>query len=197
MKKSKLQLSLGIFRAFSFFLVIAVLTSCISHEGPMGPPGYDGQDGRDGQDGLDGINYTHSILYDVDPADWSGDLDGYNTVLDVPEITEDIYYDGAVLVYRLIETEPKSFNLLPYTYVDNALSIYFDFDAYVGSINLIYKEVFDLVNDTPAPEEVMTFKVVIFEGIPLATLKTMVDVNDYNAVTKMFHVEGGNNQGIQ
>jgi len=40
--------------------------------------------------------------------------------------------------------EPKSFNLLPYTYVDNALAIYFDFDAYVGSINLIYKEVFDL-----------------------------------------------------
>ncbi len=80
------------------------------------------------------------------------------------------------LVYRLIEMEPKSFNLLPYTYVDNALAIYFDFDAYVGSINLIYKEVFDLVNDTPAPGDVMSFKVVIFEGIPLATLKTMVDI---------------------
>ena len=49
-----------------------------------------------------------------------------------------------------------------------------------------------MVNDTPAPGDVMSFKVVIFEGIPLATLKTMVDVNDYNAVTKMFHVEPGN-----
>jgi len=186
MKKSKLQLSLGILRMCSYFLLIAVLTSCISQEGPMGPPG------NDGQDGLDGINFTHSVIYDVNAADWSGDVDGYTAVLDIPEITEDIYYNGAVLVYRLIEIEPKSFNLLPYTYVDNSLAIYFDFDAYVGSINLIYKEVFDLVNDTPVPENMMSFKVVIFEGIPLATLKTMVDVKDYNAVTKMFHVEPGN-----
>jgi hypothetical protein len=186
MEKSKLQLSLGILRVCSYFLLIAVLTSCNGHEGPMGPPGYDGQDG------LDGINYTHSVIYDIDPLDWDGNVDGYNTILEVPEITEDIYYNGAVLVYRLIEIEPKSFNLLPYTYVDNALAIYFDYDAYVGSINLIYKEVFDLVNDTPAPQNVMSFKIVIFEGIPLATLKSMVDVSDYNAVTKMFHVEPGN-----
>jgi hypothetical protein len=162
--------------------MIAVLANCTGNEGPAGPPG------------LDGINYTHSVIYEVDPADWSGDVDGYNAVLDIPEITNDIYYNGAVLVYRLIEIEPKSFNLLPYTYVDNALAIYFDYDAYVGSINLIYKEVFDLVNDTPAPENVMSFKIVIFEGIPLATLKTMVDVSDYNAVTKMFHVEPGSIQ---
>lgn len=191
MEKSKLQVSIEILRVFSYFLLIAVLTGCHGHEGPMGPPGYDGQDG------LDGINYTHSVIYDVDPADWDGNLDGYNAVLDVPEITEDIYYNGAVLVYRLIETEPKSFNLLPYTFVDNALAIYFDYDAYVGNINLIYKEVFDLVNDTPEPEDLMSFKIVIFEGIPLATLKTMVDVKDYNAVSKMFHVEGGNHSNIQ
>jgi hypothetical protein len=63
---------------------------------------------------------------------------------------------------------------------------------YVGSINLIYKEVFDGFNDTTEPDEVMSFKVVIFEGIPLATLKTMVDVKDYNAVTKLFQAEPGN-----
>ena len=40
--------------------------------------------------------------------------------LNVPEITDEIYYTGAVLVYKLIEIDPKSFNLLPYTYVDNA-----------------------------------------------------------------------------
>jgi hypothetical protein len=186
MEKSKLQLSLGILRVCSYFLLIAVLTNCTGPEGPVGPPGYNGHDG------VDGINYTHSVIYDVDPADWSGSVDGYNAVLEVPEITEDIYYNGAVLVYRLIEVDPISFNMLPYTYVDNALSIYMDFDAYLGSINLIYKEVFDGFNDTPAPGNVMSFKVVIFEGIPLATLKTMVDVTDYNAVTKMFHIEGGN-----
>jgi hypothetical protein len=191
MKKSKLQVSIEILRVFSYFLLIAVLTNCTGHEGPMGPPGYNGKDG------VDGINYTHSVIYDVDASEWSGNQDGYNASLDVPEITDDIYYNGAVLVYRLIEVEPKSFNLLPYTYVDNALSIYMDCDIYVGNINLIYKEVYNGMNDTPAPGDLMSFKVVIFEGIPLATLKTMVDVKDYTAVTKMFHVEGGANSNIQ
>jgi hypothetical protein len=149
-------------------------------------------DGRDGIDGRDGTAFAYSTIYDVDPSDWAGNENGYRVILDVAEITEDIYYNGAVLVYRLIEVDPISFNMLPYTYVDNALSIYMDFDAYLGSINLMYKEVFDGFNDTPAPGNVMSFKVVIFEGIPLATLKTMVDVTDYNAVTKMFHIEGGN-----
>jgi len=141
-----------------------------------------------GNDGLDGINFIHSVIYDINPSEWVGDLNGYNALIDVPEITDDIYYNGAVLVYRLFETEPKSFNLLPYTYVDNTLVVYMDFDAYVGSINLIYKEVFDGVNDTPVPVNIMSFKVLIIEGIPLATLKGMVDVSDYGAVAKMMNV---------
>jgi hypothetical protein len=185
MKTNKLQLSSGIVRVFSFFLLMSVIVRCTGPTGPMGPSGHDGQDG------LDGINYTRSVIYDIDPSEWSGDTDGYNVSLDVPEITDDIYYDGAVLVYRLIEIDPKSFNLLPYTYVDNALAIYLDFDAYIGSINLIYKEVFEGVNDTPAPADIMSFKIVLIEGIPLATLKTMVNVNDFAAVSKLLNIDKG------
>jgi hypothetical protein len=185
MKTSKLQLSSEIIRISSFLLLLALLVQCTGQEGPMGPQGYDGQDG------LDGINYTHSVIYDVDASEWIGNADGYNVSLNVPEITDDIYYTGAVLVYRLIEIEPKSFNLLPYTYVDNALTTYMDFDAYVGSIDLIYKEVFDGVNDTPAPTGLMSFKIVIIEGTPLATLKTLVNINDFAAVSKMFKIDNG------
>jgi hypothetical protein len=149
---------------------------CTGPEGPMG------------NDGLDGINYTRSVIYDIDPSEWVGDVNGYYALIDVPEITDDIYYNGAVLVYRLIETEPKSFNLLPYTYVDNSLIVYMDFDVYVGGIDLIYKEVFEGVNDTPAPVNIMSFKVLIIEGIPLATLKGLVDVSDYKAVAKMMNI---------
>jgi hypothetical protein len=156
-----------------------MITQCTGLEGPMG---------NDGLDGLDGINFTHSVIYDISPSKWFGDVNGYDALIDVPEITEDIYYDGAVLVYRLIETEPKSFNMLPYTYVDNTLTVYMDFDAYVGSIDLIYKEVFDGVNDTPVPVNIMSFKVLIIEGIPLATLKGLVDVSDYGAIAKMLNV---------
>ena len=187
MKTNKLNLSSEIIRICSFFLLSAMFTQCLGPEGPMGPNGYDG---------LDGINYTHSVIYDINPSDWTGNADGYNTVLNIPEITNDIYYNGAVLVYRLFETEPKSFNLLPYTYVDNALIVYMDFDAFVGSIKLTYKEVLNAVNNTPAPTSLMSFKVVIIEGISLGTLKTMVNVNDFAAVSRMLNIDNGysNNQ---
>jgi hypothetical protein len=190
MKANKLQLTGGSIQIYSFLLLMLVFVQCSGPEGPMGPRGFDGQDG------IDGISNTYSVIYDIAPSDWDGNIDRYDAYLDVPEITDDIYYNGAVLVYRLIETEPKSFNLLPYTYVDNALTVYMDFDAYVGSIDLIYKEVFDGVNDTPAPVDFMSFKVLIIEGIPLATLKTMVNVNDFNAVSKSLNIDKGNKQVV-
>jgi hypothetical protein len=181
MKTYRLQLTPKIIRFCSFFLLMIIFVQCL---GPRG---------EDGLDGLDGINYTQSVIYDVDPSEWIGDTDGYNVSLDIPEITDDIYYNGAVLVYRLVEIQPKSFNLLPYTYVDNNLTIYMDFDAYVGSIDLMYKEVVSEVNDTPAPADIMSFKVVIIEGVSLATLKTRVDVTDFAAVSKYFTDKGHSN----
>jgi hypothetical protein len=189
MKTNKLQLSSGIVRTFPFLLLMALVVRCTGPEGPMGPKG---EDGLDGLNGVDGINYTHSVIYDVDASEWVGDVNGYDAWLDVPEITEDIYYEGAVLVYRLVENlDPKSFNLLPYTYVDNALTVYMDFDAYVGGIDLIYKEVYEGVNDTPAITGLMSFKIVIIEGVPLAQLKTMVDIRNLAAVLNMFNVDSG------
>jgi len=167
-----------------------MLIQCV---GPRGPRGLDGEDGFDG---IDGINYTHTAIYDVNASEWEGDIDGYFVWLDVPEITEDIYYNGAVLVYRLIEVDPISFNMLPYTYVDNAFMIYLDYDAYLGGIDLIYKEVLDGVNDTFAPENLMSFKIVIIEGIPLSTVKEMVDISDFNAVVKTFKIDV-NKEGYQ
>ncbi len=183
MKTNKKQLTDKTVRIFQFFLLALMFARCT---GPVGPMGNDGLNGRDG---MDGINYTQSAIYDINASDWGGDMNGYYVSMDVPEITEDIYYNGAVLVYRLFEIDPKSFNMLPYSYVDNTLTVYMDFDAYVGSIDLTYKEVLDGVNNTPAPSGMMSFKVVIIEGIPLAKLKNMVDVSDYSAVAKMLNID--------
>lgn len=192
MKTNRQQLSSGIVRIFPFLLLMAVVVQCTGPEGPMGPKGNDGQDGLNGLNGVDGINYTHSVIYDVEASEWTGDINGYDAWLDVPEITEDIYYEGAVLVYRLIEDlDPKSFNLLPYTYVDNALIIYMDYDAYIGGIDLIYKEVYDGVNDTPEMAGLMSFKILIIEGLSLAELKDMVNINDIAAVLSMLNVDNG------
>ena len=134
------------------------------------------------------MSHIGQCVNDIGISEWVGDVNGYDALIDVPEITEDIYFDGDVLVYRLIETDPTSFNMLPYTYVDNSLIVYMDFDVYVGSIDLIYKEVFDGVNDTPVPGNIMSFKILIIEGIHLATLKGLVDVSDYVAVAKMLNI---------
>jgi hypothetical protein len=53
-----------------------------------------------GNDGLDGNIFAYSVIYDIDPSEWAGDVTGYYALIDVPEITDDIYYYGAVLVYR-------------------------------------------------------------------------------------------------
>ncbi|MGD0582967.1 MAG: hypothetical protein ABR974_08500 [Bacteroidales bacterium] len=172
MKTNRLQIVNKVFRILPFILLALTLTQC---KGPRG------------DNGIDGINYTHSVIYDISSSDWSGDINGYTVTISVPEITDDIYYNGAVLVYRLIEIDPKSFNLLPYTYVDNSLSIYMDYDVYVGSINLMFKEVENGENNTTAPGD-MSFKVVIIDGINLAGLKSIVDVKNYNAVSRLLNI---------
>jgi hypothetical protein len=184
MIKNKQQFSPVLVLICSF--IILLMARC---SGPMGPQGIPGVDGQNGQDGQDGISLAYSAIYDINASEWTGSVDGYRVSLDVPEITDDIYYNGAVLVYRLIEIDPKSFNLLPYTYVDNSLTVYMDYDTYVGNIDLSYKEVFEGANDTPAITDLMSFKVVIIEGIPLATVKNMVNVKDLGAVTRKFNIQ--------
>jgi hypothetical protein len=158
-------------RISAFFLLSVILIQCI---------------GIEKDSGTREINNTYSAIYDISSSKWTGDVNGYNQYINVPEINEDIYYNGAVLVYRLFENAPKSFNMLPYTYTDNLLTVNMDFDVYIGNINLTYKEVYNGVNDTPIPDD-MSFKVVIIEGVPLAVLKGMVDINNYDAVAKMLN----------
>jgi len=187
MKTNTQPLSGRLIRVCSFLLLTAFFVQCAGPEGPIGPPGPHGNDGT---------AFAYSAIYDITPDKWDGNEDGYWVFLNVAEITEDIYYEGAVLVYRLIEVDPISFNMLPYSYVDNALTIYMDFDAYLGGIDILYKRVIDGVNDTFAPDMLMSFKIVIVEGIPLATLKNMVNINDYNAVAKVLKVQDGGSKQV-
>jgi hypothetical protein len=170
----------------SMFLLFA----CEGPQGDIGPRGYDGatgQDGQDGQDGIDGINYTYSAIYSLLPIDWSGDINRYTTTLDVPEITEDIYNIGAVLVYELIEEAPKSFNMLPFTYIDNNYTYMEDYDVYIGSIDLFVKEIIDGTNTTARPDVEKLFKVVIIEGLSLDGLKSKVDVSNFEEVNRFLN----------
>lgn len=165
-----------------FFALIVLGTSCI------GPPGHDGYDGRDGRDGEDGIANVGVAIYDVQPEDWVGDINGYVTTLEVPEITNYVYENGAVLVYMMRNegTENQSFNQLPYTWLNNSITEYIDFDAYVGSLDITLRWIDNGVNNTEAPTGMYTFKILVIEGTPLSVLQTKVDLSNPELVLNTF-----------
>jgi hypothetical protein len=179
--KTTLKCIAGHTKTMVLIAIVIIIASC---QGPEGPPGLTGPPGYDGEDGLDGINYTQTAIYDLVPADWSGDLDRYTATLNVPEINDDIYYNGAVLGYQLIEIDPKSFNLLPYTFLDNNYAYYMDFDVYIGGIDVFIKEIIDNINTTARPETLISLKVVIIQGLSLTALSNKVDIRNFEAVSK-------------
>ncbi|MBN2261903.1 MAG: collagen-like protein [Prolixibacteraceae bacterium] len=173
------------------FAALLVFSSCV---GPRGFDGLDGKDGRDGIDGLDGrdgrdgIANVGAVIYDVDASSWFGNIDGYSTVLDVPEITDYVYENGAVLVYVLQNegADDQHFNQLPYTWLNNTYTEYMDFNAFVGSIEIILRWVDNGVNNTEAPTGPYAFKVIVIEGTPLAVLEASVDISNPEAVMSFF-----------
>lgn len=166
-----------VIRLITLFAAIVLFTRC---EGPMGPRG------RDGVDGIDGDVYAYSAIYNVPANSWSGDANGYFASLTMPEITNDIYNNGAVLVYWLNEEPPVNFTPLPYSYMDGeGLTTVLACDIYIGSVRLFFQEIFEGYPDTFAPENQWAFKILVVEGIPLATLKSTVDIKDYNAVENL------------
>jgi hypothetical protein len=178
MKTLKSQLLKGSIRILS----LLILVSAFACEGPRGPSGSDGFDGIDGE-----IN-AYSAMYEVSPSSWEGDYSGLFATLPMAEITGDIYENGAVLVYWMNDAA-QNFSLLPYWYMNSeGLTINVACDIYIGSVDIFYQEIFDGLPDTFVPEETYYFKVVVIDAIPLATVKSMVDINDFNAVTKTFNV---------
>jgi len=169
--------------AFSYLFIVIILFMS----------GCRGSDGRPGRDGNNGNANVMSTIYDVHTQDWvwSPDYDAYTHMLNVPEITSDILDNGAVLVYRLVETDPSNryFYMLPNTSVDTTSITYLDFDTYVGEIQLISRWSDNGINDTQRPSETYSFKVVIIEGTPLAILKGKINVNDYSQVTRYFGIK--------
>jgi hypothetical protein len=151
----------------------------------IGPRGEDGIDGIDGKDANVG-----SAIYDVGPSKWAGNIDGFVTTLNVPELNKDIYENGAVLVYMLKNenSADQSFNQLPYTWLNNSITEYMDFDAFIGSIDITLRWVDNGVNNTEAPKDNYTFKVIVIAGIPLSVLKTKTDIRDPDAVMEYLSI---------
>ncbi len=174
-----------IYLFFTIVLIGLFVFACV------GPKGEDGIDGKDANVG--------SAIYDIDPSDWTGNVDGFMTTLDVPEITGDVFYDGAVLVYMLKNelSADRSFNQLPYTWMNNGNVEYMDFDAFIGKINITIKWVDNGINNTEAPKNKYTYKVLIIEGMPLTTLENKINFSNFNEVIEFLSVKGASSEIIR
>jgi hypothetical protein len=174
----------------ALLLLTVVSVLFFSCEGPRGSDGYDGlngrdgQDGQDGKDGRDGVTNVRSAIYDVAPNTWQGNENGYTTSLNAPEIDQDIYLYGAVLVYEL-RNEGKtnqSFNQLPYTWISGTMTEYMDFDVYTGKIDITMRWTDNGVNTTEAPNGTFSFKIILIKGMPLSALKLKTDISNPSTV---------------
>jgi len=164
-------------RTISLFVsIITIFLLSYSCTGPRGEDGIDGIDGKNANVG--------AAIYDVAPAKWEGNVDGFVTTLKVPELNKDIYENGAVLVYVLKNenSADQSFNQLPYTWLFNSMTEYMDFDAFIGSIDITRRWTDNGVNNTEAPKDYYTFKVIVISGTPLSVLETKTDISDPDAV---------------
>lgn len=171
-------------RTITLFIITTLLV--VTNFSCVGPAGRDGFDGVDGKDGIANVG---AAIYDIEPSSWKGNIDGFTTSLIVPEIDQYVYENGAVLVYILKNenSDEKSFNQLPYTWLNGTMTEYFDYDAYIGRIDVTFRWVDNGINNTEAPDGTYTFKVIVIEGTPLSILKEQVDVSDPEAVMNLFN----------
>jgi hypothetical protein len=61
-----------------------------------------------------------------------------------------------------------------------------DFDAYMGEIDITLRWTDGGVNNTEAPKERYSFKVILIEGTPLSMLKANTDISNPDAVMAYF-----------
>ncbi len=188
MKKITMLLSLSL--AF-----ILVFVAC---EGPAGPRGYDGYDGRDGRDGVPGME---TIFFEMYQNDWFASSDQFGRwfyTINMPEITEDVVNNGAVLCYRRANIpEYEAFEAMPITTLIREDGIQFTNELWyshsVGKLDIDWWD--SHPTDPIAPGYDMYFKIVILHPSSINKLDG-VDVNDYNAVAKVLELDDRDTQVI-
>ena len=152
-------------------IFVLVFAAC---EGPMGPAGRDGWDGKDGKDGAETKWWIKDFT--IAKSNWElvgnpNDIGSYfRCIYNVPEITRDIYNDGAIIAYyRYVDDFGDEVQtVLPYTYYDIVVDnnnespycVQYSYDTTVGSI--AFKLVFsDFYTREYGPPSSCKFRLVL------------------------------------
>ena len=149
-------------KILSFFAVtMFVFSAC---EGPVGPPGRDGYDGYDGKDGESTRWKILNLTVQQNHWQWDNVDECYFYEFPIPELTEFVVEDGAVLAQALL----GSYRPLAFTayYYDTGAQMYYaetvSYEYTKGYIrfNVASSDLFDNTPYTYLPQE-YNFKVTL------------------------------------
>lgn len=128
------------------------------------------------------VDQAFSAVYDIAPGDWVSSDNGisYAAELDVPELDNTVYQNGAVLVYlsfsgtNYYEALPQVFDGITYGAIHGDGYISVDMSALSG-------------NPINPPGQTVVAKVVLIDATRLALHKN-VNLRDLNAVQQAFRI---------
>lgn len=129
------------------------------------------------------VDQAFSAVYTIQPGDWTTDNDGvsYTAQLNVPEVDDALYQNGAVLVYlsfsgtNYYEAIPEVFDGIAYGAIHSNGYVGVDISAVSG----------ELIN---APTQSISAKVVIIDASALAMHKD-VNLKNFGEVKKAFNIK--------
>ncbi len=131
---------------------------------------------------MEKVDQAYSAIYTIQPGDWTTNNNGlsYTAELNVPELDNIIYQNGAVLVYlsfsgtSYYEALPEVFDGITYGAIHSPGYVGIDISDVSGR----------LINP---PAQTISAKVILIDATALALHKD-VNLNDLNAVQKAFNV---------
>jgi hypothetical protein len=151
--------------------LVMIMLAFAACEGPMGPAGRDGWDGKDGAETKWWIKDFTIVKENPKKDEWQWQLVGepndigsyFYCICDVPEITRDIYNDGAIIAYyRYVDDFGDEVQtVLPYTYYDIVVDnndnefpycVQYSYDTTVASIafKLVFSDFYTKEYGPPA-----------------------------------------------
>jgi hypothetical protein len=128
------------------------------------------------------VKQAFSAVYTIAPSDWSTNNNGqsFTAQLNIPEIDNNIYQNGAILVYisfsgtNYYEALPEVFDGIAYGAIHSPGYVGIDISAVSG-------------DPISAPTQSISAKVILIDAAALALHKD-VNLNDLGAVKKAFNI---------
>lgn len=160
------------------FLLLAIVSATIlsSCEGPQGVPGQNGTN-------------VEAEVFELLNVDFNYDSQiGYNIY---QSLNPQIYDSDVIMIYRLsgtIDTQTPIWQSIPRTLYLNQGELDYDFDFSKEDFTIYAGGNFDIAM-TPNYLNNQTFRIVIIPGYFSNKGTAAVDLNDYNAVIKAYHID--------